>query len=91
VAADVWAVPSRSLTDKADFLLSPSGLDPISIEVGVNARQALSAILASAAGVLSGAETGPITIQGGNVATTRIAATVDSFGNRSAVTLTLPA
>jgi hypothetical protein len=89
-ASDVWAVASRSLTDKSGFILDPKGLDTITIETGVNVRQAVSAILASAAGVLSGAESGPITILGGNVATTRIVATVDSFGNRSSVALTLP-
>jgi hypothetical protein len=61
------------------------------VEAGVNARQAMSAILASAVGVLSGAATNTITIQGGNVAATRIRATVDVDGNRSAVALTLPA
>src|SRR5574343_71367 len=67
--------------------LASDGLDAVVIETGVNARQAMSVVLASAAGVLSGAATTSIAIKGGNVATTRIAATVDSDGNRSAVTL----
>ena len=60
------------------------------VESGVNARQALSPILAASAGVLLGAGTGTIVIKGGNVATTRIAATTDNAGNRTAVTLSLP-
>jgi hypothetical protein len=71
--------------------LAPAGLDAIVVETGVNARQALTPILAASAGVLSGAGTGSIVIKGGNVATTRIAATTDANGNRTSVTLTLPA
>lgn len=70
--------------------LASDGLDSVVIETGVNARQAVSAILASAAGVLSGADTGTVVIKGGNVATTRITATTDADGNRSAITLNLP-
>ena len=76
--------------DKAGYVLSPSGLDTIQIESGVNARQAFSPILAASAGVLLGAGTGTIVIKGGNVATTRITANTDNAGNRTAVTLTLP-
>lgn len=97
-AADVWAVATRTITggtvsavsDKTGYSLASSGLDSVAIETGVNARQALSVVLASAAGVLSGAATSSITIQGGNVATTRITATTDADGNRTAVTLSLP-
>jgi hypothetical protein len=77
--------------DKAGYQVAPNGLDTVVVETGVNARQAMSAVLASAVGVLSGAATNTITIRGGNVATTRIQATVDAQGNRSAVALTLPA
>jgi hypothetical protein len=76
--------------DKSGYVLAASGLDAIPIEEGVNARQALSPILAAAAGRLSGAGSETVTIQGGNVATTRITATCDSLGNRSSVVLTLP-
>ena len=72
------------------MVLSASGLDAVVVETGVNARQALSGIASATAGVLSGAGTGSITIKGAAVATTRISATTDSSGNRSAVTLTLP-
>lgn len=76
--------------DKAGYTLAAAGLDAIPVEAGVNVRQALSPILAAAAGVLTGAGSGTIVIKGGNVATTRITATTDASGNRSAVVLTLP-
>ena len=71
--------------------LTPDGLDAILVEAGVNVRQAFSPILAASAGVLLGAGTGTIVIKGGNVALTRITASTDNAGNRTAVTLTLPA
>ncbi len=70
--------------------LSASGLDAIVVESGMNARQGLSVAVAALAGVLSGAATTSIIIKGGGVATTRITATTDSSGNRSAITLNLP-
>lgn len=75
---------------KTGYALASNGLDSVTVETGVNARQALSVVMASAAGVLSGAGSGTITIKGGNVATTRITATTDSSGNRSSITLALP-
>ena len=77
-------------SDKAGYLLAPSGFDAVQIESGVNARQALSPILAASAGVLVGAGTGTIVIKGGNVSVTRITAATDNAGNRTAVSLTLP-
>ena len=73
--------------------LAPSGLDAIQVEADVNARQALAPILAASAGVLAGSGTGTITIKGGgnNNATSRITATTDGTGNRTSVTLNLPA
>ena len=76
--------------DKTGYKLASDGIDAIAVEAGVNARQALSPILAASAGVLSGAGTGTIVIKGGNVATTRITASTDANGNRTSVTLTLP-
>jgi hypothetical protein len=76
--------------DKTGYRLAAAGLDAIVVETGVNARQALSPILAASAGVLLGAGTGTIVLKGGNVAVTRISATVDNTGNRTAVTLSLP-
>jgi hypothetical protein len=79
-----------AVSDKTGFKLASDGLDAVAVETGINARQALSPILASAAGVLSGAETTTVTVKGGGVATTRVTATVDADGNRSSVTLNLP-
>ena len=77
--------------DKTGYALAPAGLDQVQVEAGVNPRQALSPILAASAGVLLGAGTGTIVIKGGNVAVTRVTATTDNAGNRTAVTLSLPA
>jgi hypothetical protein len=90
VAAVSAPVTVGTNNDKAGYTLAPSGLDTIQVESGVNARQALSPILAASAGVVSGAGTGLIVIKGGNTSTTRITATTDNAGNRSSVTLTLP-
>ena len=76
--------------DKTGYTLSSAGLDQIVVETGVNARQALSPILAAVAGTLSGAGTGSIIIKGGNVNTTRIMAATDMAGNRTSVSLILP-
>jgi hypothetical protein len=84
------AVTVGTNQDKAGYLLGPAGLDAVSVEVGINARQALAPILAASAGTVSGAGTGTIVIKGANVATTRIMASTDNSGNRSTVVLTLP-
>jgi hypothetical protein len=90
VASVVAPVTVGINNDKSGYILGATGLDAISVEVGVNARQALAPILAASAGVLLGAGTGTIVIKGGNSATTRITATTDNAGNRTAVTLSLP-
>ena len=77
--------------DKAGYALSSNGIDAIAVETGINARQALAPILAAAAGVLTGAGTGAIVIRGANVVTSRITATTDNAGNRTSVSLALPA
>jgi hypothetical protein len=60
------------------------------VETGITPRQLLRAAGAALAGVLSGADGTTITLKAiNNAGTTRIVATVDSNGNRSAVTLTL--
>lgn len=71
--------------------VAPVGLDQVVVETGLNARQALSVIAASTAGVLSGGGTSTIVIKGAGVATTRITATVDVNNNRTAITLAPPA
>jgi hypothetical protein len=78
------------INSSGQVTLSPSGIDAIAVETGVNARQALSPILAASAGVLLGAGTGTIVVKGGNSSVTRITATSDNAGNRTAVSLTLP-
>ncbi|GAC1475651.1 MAG: hypothetical protein NVSMB9_28550 [Isosphaeraceae bacterium] len=86
------AITSRSTYAGGAVTLSPAGLDAVMVETGVNARQALSPILAACAAQLSGAGTGTIIVRAGaNPATTRITATTDSAGNRTSVALNLPA
>jgi hypothetical protein len=79
-----------TVADKSGYALAAAGLDAIVIEAGINARQALSPILAAAAGVVTGAGTGTIVIQGANSSTSRIVATTDNAGNRLSVVLSLP-
>ena len=91
VVAGVTApVTVGTITDKTGYSLAAAGLDAITIEAGINARQALSPILAASAGVVAGAGTGVVIIKGGNSSVTRITATTDNAGNRSSVTLTIP-
>ena len=91
VVAGVTApVTVGTVTDKTGYTLAAAGLDAIAVEAGVNARQALSPILAASAGVVVGAGTGVVVIKGGNSSVTRITATTDNAGNRSSVTLSLP-
>lgn len=90
VAAVTAPVTVGTNNDKVGYSLDAAGFDAISVEPGVNARQALSPILAAAAGVVSGAETGQIVIKAGNGLETRITATTDIAGNRTSVALTLP-
>lgn len=73
-------------------VLAAAGLDLVVVEAGLNARQAMSIAVAAAAGQLAGGGTTTVTIAAAGVpATTRITATVDASGNRSAVTLSPPA
>lgn len=57
------------------------------IETSITPRQALRLILAASAGKLSGAATTTVTIRNVGDSKNRITATVDSDGNRSAVTV----
>jgi hypothetical protein len=75
---------------KTGYALGATGVDSVVVESGLNARQALSVVASAVGGVLSGAGTGTEIIKGAGVATTRITATVDESGNRSAVTLSPP-
>lgn len=67
----------------ADALLDRSN----AIETAITPRLALRYIASATSGVLSGAGGTTITIKGTAVATTRITATVDADGNRSAIVL----
>ncbi|WZO98179.1 hypothetical protein EP7_005235 [Isosphaeraceae bacterium EP7] len=92
VSHDGAIVPTvGEVTNKSGFALAAAGLDTVTIEPGINIRQAISPILAASAGTLSGAGTGTVVIKGGNNAPTRITASTDNAGNRSSVTLNLPA
>ena len=57
------------------------------IEPGITLREALRIVLAANAGKLSGATGGTITIRNPGDTVSRIVATVDGNGNRTAVTL----
>jgi hypothetical protein len=85
------AVTVGTNDDKAGYALASNGLDAVTVETGLNARQSLSIIAASTAGVLSGATTNTYTFDGAGVITTRIVATLDGNGNRLSVTLSPPA
>lgn len=83
-------VTAGTIADKSGYALAASGLDAIPVEAGINARQALAPILAAAAGVVTGAGSGTIVIQGANGNASRIVATTDNAGNRLSVILALP-
>ena len=83
-------VTAGTIADKTGYALAAAGLDAITVETGINARQALSPILAASAGVITGAGTGTIVIQGANTSTSRIVATTDNAGNRLSVVLAAP-
>jgi len=93
----VWAAVTRSLTDKTGFSLAtaPPTADENAaalldlanaIESGLTVRQAMRLIVAADAGKVSGGGTTTVTIR--DIADTkdRIVATVDSDGNRTAIT-----
>lgn len=78
-------------TDKTGHKLASDGVDLVVVEAGINLRQANALALAALAGKISGAAGTTVTIKGADNSTTRILATVDSDGNRTSMTLTLPA
>lgn len=57
------------------------------VETGLTVRESLRAAVSALVGILAGAATGTITIRNYGNTKTRITATVDADGNRSAVTL----
>lgn len=80
---DAAALASDAANEVADALLDRAN----AIETGLTPRLAWRYSAASLAGVLSGAATTTVTVAGVGVGTTRISATVDADGNRSAVVL----
>ena len=82
---------SLSIDASGRVTLAPAGLDAITVETGLNARQALSLIAATTGGILSGGGTVTEVFRAAvENATTRVTATVDSNGNRSAIVYNLP-
>jgi len=84
---------AASISVTGDALTTANVADTIldatdGVETGLTLRQALRVIAAATAGTVSGAETTTITFQNALVGDTdRIIATVDSNGNRTAITL----
>lgn len=88
-AADVWAVGTRALTDKAGFSLSASGIDSIWDEVAegtLTVRQALRLTMAMLASKSSGGGTNTLKYRDYGDTKDRLTFTVDPNGNRSSVT-----
>jgi hypothetical protein len=90
VASVTAPVTVGTNNDKMGYALASSGLDTITIEAGINLRQALSPILAQAAGVIAGMGSGVMVVKGANTNTTRITAVLDDAGDRSSVSLSMP-
>jgi hypothetical protein len=82
LAAGSYTAPP-SANDNADALLDRSN----GIETGWSMRHALRIVLAALGGKLSGAGTTAVNVRNATDTKTRITATVDAAGNRSAVTL----
>jgi hypothetical protein len=93
-AANVWAYATREITGVttaggqaiADALLDRAG----AVETGMTPRQCFRVLAANAVGKLSGANSTTVTIRNAVADNAnRIVATVDEYGNRSALTLDL--
>jgi VCBS repeat-containing protein len=68
--------------------LAADGLNAVVVETGLNMLEVMRLIAAALCGTLAGANTTEVTIKNAGGTTTRIVATVDQSGNRSAVVLT---
>jgi hypothetical protein len=92
-AGNPWAALTASNNDPGTFgalvqSLPDEILDAVDgVETGVTVREALRIVLSALAGKISGAGTNTISIRDVNDTKDRIVATVDSSGNRTAVTL----
>jgi hypothetical protein len=84
-------VVAAVVNDKSGYTLHSSGLDTITVESGMNARQALSIAAAGLGGRLFGAGTITFGFDAAGVSgQLRISGTVDASGNRTASILNLP-
>jgi hypothetical protein len=93
-AADVWAVGTRSLTDKASFTLAASEHTSIAaavwayvVEGAVTAVQWARVVLAAVAGKSNSHESGTPKYRDQADTKNRISATTDANGNRTSVTV----
>lgn len=91
-------IPARVELDNINYqgpghvVLASGGLELIQAEIGINVRQAFAPMLAALAGLGSGLDVGlPKYYGANNPSTKRIDSVTDSYGNRTTVTLTLPA
>jgi hypothetical protein len=95
VAGSVASVTAGvTVSDKTGYKLASDGVDAIVVESGINLRQSVAIIGASAAGKASGQDTTTAVfyaIGTSGTTTQRISAQVDAVGNRTATTLTVPA
>jgi hypothetical protein len=80
-----------AIGDTAAASLGPAGVDAVTVEAGLNLRQAIAILLAYVAGVKSGVTTATPTVSNPAGTATRAQPTVDADGNCSAVTLSPPA
>jgi hypothetical protein len=87
-AAGIDAILIESGISASAILVNDTGTQLTSI----NARQALALVASALEGVLAGADTTTITTKpsGKPAASNRVSATVDEFGNRSALVLRVP-
>lgn len=83
IAGAVWANATRTLTSFGTLV---ADIWALAIETGYTAKQSMRLMLSALAGKLSGAATTTVVIRSATDAKDRITATVDSSGNRTAVT-----
>lgn len=89
-ADKAWGTAARALTDKAGFSLSAAGVDAVLDEIvegTYSLREATRLFLAVLAGKSSGGGTATLKFRDTGDSKDRITATVDSNGNRTAMTL----
>jgi hypothetical protein len=86
-----WNNTTGATVPLTSVILNSAGIDPVTVEAGLNARQALSLIAATTGAKVSGAGTGTETFRNAVADNAnRVIATCDSAGNRTAITYNLP-